>query len=161
MRADPEEEAALAFRQAMAAGTLGLAMAAQAVVILDRHLDLSQLSRVNAKGTVDFDCHIPAPDGPVFTAILEAAVQCRGVFDHRPPNERRWDALLELIDLAEISRRDQITARSCAVDPAPPRRTTAAGRTLSRCPRPADSPQAVPSRQRQAALMGSAHGWVW
>jgi hypothetical protein len=127
MRANPEEETALAFRQAMAAGTLGLAMAAKAVVILDRHLDRSQLSRVNAKGTVDFDCRIPAPDGPVFTAILEAAVQCRGVFDHRPPDERRWDALLELIDLAclTVGIKSQLAPAPWARPPrAEPRRPT-------------------------------------
>jgi hypothetical protein len=74
MRDEPaEEENAETFRRVMAAGTLGLAMAEKAVEILDRYLDREQLTRVNTDGTVDFDCRIPAPDGPVFTAILEAA----------------------------------------------------------------------------------------
>jgi hypothetical protein len=98
-----EEENAATFRQVMAAGTLGLAMAVKAVEIFDQYLDREQLTRVNTDGTVDFDCRIPAPDGPVFTAILEAANECRGVFDDRPPEERRWDALLQLIDLAAFA----------------------------------------------------------
>jgi hypothetical protein len=95
-----EEEQARTLRQVMGAGKLGLAMAAKAVEILDRHLDREQLSRVNANGTVDFDCRIPAPDGAVFAAILKAANDCRGVFDDRPPDMRRWDTLRDLIDLA-------------------------------------------------------------
>jgi hypothetical protein len=98
-----EEENAATFRHVMAAGTLGLAMAGKAVEIFDQYLDREQLTRVNTDGTVDFDCRIPAPDGPVFTAILEAANECRGVFDDRPPDERRWDALLQLIDLAAFA----------------------------------------------------------
>jgi hypothetical protein len=97
-----EVEQARTLRQVMAAGTLGLAMAGKAVVILDQYLDREQLSQVNANGTVDFDCHIPAPDGAVFTAILEAANECRGVFDDRPPDMRRWDALKDLMDLAAL-----------------------------------------------------------
>jgi hypothetical protein len=97
-----EEGQVRTLRQVMGAGTLGLAMAAKAVEILDRHLDREQLSRVNANGTVDFDCRIPAPDGAVFTAILEAANDCRGVFDDRPPDMRRWDALTDLMDLAAL-----------------------------------------------------------
>jgi hypothetical protein len=104
MRDEPvEEENAAIFRRVMAAGTLGLAMAGKAVEIFDQYLDREQLTRVNTDGTVDFDCRIPAPDGPVFTAILEAANECRGVFDDRPPEERRWDALLQLIDLAAFA----------------------------------------------------------
>lgn len=101
---DPvEEEKALALRQVMAAATLGLAMAEKAVAILNRHLDRQQLTTVNRHGTVDFDCRIPAPDGAVFTAILEAANEYRGLVDDRPPEERRWDALLQLIDLAAFA----------------------------------------------------------
>jgi len=104
MRDEPvEEENAATFRRVMAAGTLGLAMAEKAVEIFDQYLDREQLTRVNTDGTVDFDCRIPGPDGPVFTAILEAANECRGVFDDRAPEERRWDALLQLIDLAAFA----------------------------------------------------------
>jgi hypothetical protein len=103
MREEPVEEDTLTFRRVMAAGTLGLAMAGKAVEIFDQYLDREQLTRVNTDGTVHFDCLIPAPDGPVFTAILEAANECREVFDDRPPEERRWDALLQLIDLAAFA----------------------------------------------------------
>jgi hypothetical protein len=103
MREEPAEEDTLTFRQVMAAGTLGLAMAGKAVEIFDQYLDREQLTKVNTEGTVHFDCRIPAPDGPVFTAILEAVIECRGVFDDRPPEERRWDALLQLIDLAAFA----------------------------------------------------------
>jgi len=103
MREEPAEEDTLTFRQVMAAGTLGLAMAEKAVEIFDQYLDREQLTRVNTDGTVHFDCRIPAPDGAVFTAILEAATECRGVFDDRPPEERRLDALLQLIDLAAFA----------------------------------------------------------
>jgi hypothetical protein len=98
-----EEENAAAFQRLMAAGTLGLAMAGKAVEILDQYLDREQLNRINTDGTVDFDCRIPGPDGPVFTAILEAANGCRATFDDRPREERRWDALLQLIDLAAFA----------------------------------------------------------
>jgi hypothetical protein len=97
-----EEEQARTVRQVRGAGALGLAMAGKAVEILDRYLDREQLTRVSADGTVDFDCHIPAPDGAVFTAILEAANDCRGIFDDRPPDMRRWDALIDLMDLASF-----------------------------------------------------------
>jgi hypothetical protein len=103
MREEPVEEDTLPFRQVMAAGTLGLAMAGKAVEIFDQYLDREQLTRVNTDGTVHFDCCIPAPDGAVFTAILEAATECRGVFDDRPPEQRRLDALLQLIDLAAFA----------------------------------------------------------
>jgi len=103
MRDDPAEEDVQTIRQVMAAATLGLAMARKAIEIFDQYLEREQLTRVNAHGTVDFDCRIPAPDGAVFAAILEAANECRGVFDDRPPAERRWDALLQLRELAAFA----------------------------------------------------------
>jgi hypothetical protein len=104
MRDDPaEDQTALTHRHVLAAATLGVAMAGKAVEILDRYLDREQLTRVKADGTVDFDCRIPAPDGAVFTAIVEAANDYVGVFDDRPPEERRWDALLQLIDMAAFA----------------------------------------------------------
>jgi hypothetical protein len=106
-----EAEQARAFGLVMAAGTLGLALAGKAIEILGRHLDCEQLTRVNAQGTVDFECRIPAPDGPVFTAILEAANNCLGVFDHRPPDDRRWDALQQLMDLAALGHGIEIEPR--------------------------------------------------
>jgi hypothetical protein len=106
-----EAEQARAFGLVMAAGTLGLALAGKAIEILGRHLDCEQLTRVNAQGTVDFECRIPAPDGPVFTAILEAANNCLGVFDHRPPDDRRWDALQQLMDLAALGPGIEIEPR--------------------------------------------------
>lgn len=104
MRDDPvQEENARRLRRVMAAGTLGLAMAEKAVAILDRHLDREHLTKVDEHGTVDFDWHIPAPDGAVFAAILEAANENLGIVGNRRPEERRWDALLQLIDLAALA----------------------------------------------------------
>ena len=99
--ADAENK--LRMQRVMLAGTLGLAMAQRAAEIFSRHVDREQLTRVGPNGTVDFDCTIPAPEGAVFTEILEAANGCLGVFDRRPPAERRWDALLQILDLAVLA----------------------------------------------------------
>lgn len=99
--ADAENK--LRMQRVMLAGTLGLAMAQRAAEIFSRHVDPEQLTSVGPNGTVDFDCTIPAPEGAVFTEILEAANGCLGVFDRRPPAERRWDALLQILDLAVLA----------------------------------------------------------
>ncbi len=65
-------------------------------------MDLTQLTKVRPNGLVDFEHRIPAPDGAIFASILEAANGCLGVFDDRPPDQRRWDALLQLLDLAQL-----------------------------------------------------------
>jgi hypothetical protein len=104
---------------------LGLAMARRAADILERH---------RAALTGDPDDPVSAPDGPgavgetlrtggadeqpevddaqfaldnaIFTAVLDAANECLGRFDARPSDERWCDALLQLIQLAQVARHD-------------------------------------------------------
>ncbi len=45
-----------------------------------------------------------ALDNAIFTAVLDAANECLGRFDARPADERWCDALLELIQLAQVAR---------------------------------------------------------
>jgi hypothetical protein len=68
------------------AGVLGLTIARKAAAILDVE-------------NPDTD---PA-DGAVLRAILDAANECLGHFDDRPPRERWCDALLHLLDLASFA----------------------------------------------------------
>lgn len=86
------------------AETLGLTMARRAAEILDRHRAALSASRsgdavpglvASESGDASF-----AADDAVFTAILDAANECLGRFDHRPADERWCDALLQLLDLA-------------------------------------------------------------
>jgi hypothetical protein len=72
-------------QQVLLAGTLGMAMAEKVVEILHRRGGLRHLSKVKPDGTVDFDLEIPAPDWAILRTIVDAANECRGVFDHRPP----------------------------------------------------------------------------
>lgn len=68
------------------AGILGLTIARKAAAILD------------VSG--------PDPDqsdGVVLRAILDAANECLGHFDDRPPGERWCDAMLHLLDLASFA----------------------------------------------------------
>jgi hypothetical protein len=45
-----------------------------------------------------------ALDNAIFTAVLDAANECLGRFDTRPADERWCDALLQLIQLAQVAR---------------------------------------------------------
>jgi hypothetical protein len=87
------------------AETLGLAMARRAADILDRHRDalasaaLGQGERAPASP----DSGQLALDDAIFTAVLDAANECLGRFDSRPPGDRWCDALLYLLDLARYS----------------------------------------------------------
>jgi hypothetical protein len=45
-----------------------------------------------------------ALDNAIFTAVLDAANECLGLFDARPSDERWCDALLQLIQLAQVAR---------------------------------------------------------
>jgi hypothetical protein len=45
-----------------------------------------------------------ALDNAIFTAVLDAANECLGQFDARPSDERWCDALLQLIQLAQVDR---------------------------------------------------------
>jgi hypothetical protein len=105
---------------------LGLAMARRAADILDRHR--AALMGAPAGGSGDpgenggtgepgaagaaGDAGQPAEaddaqfalDNAIFTAVLDAANECLGQFDARPSDERWCDALLQLIQLAQVAR---------------------------------------------------------
>jgi len=94
----------LMMQRLLLAGTLGLAVAQKAAAILD-----------GQPATTDPEIPVPpiagdqqAPDersndGAVLRAILDAANECLGHFDDRPPGERWCDALLHLLDLAAFA----------------------------------------------------------
>jgi hypothetical protein len=104
---------------------LGLAMARRAADILDRHraalmgAPSGPSGPVGAAGAVgsdeagsaggmgqpgETDDAQFALDNAIFTAVLDAANECLGQFDARPPDERWCDALLQLIQLAQVAR---------------------------------------------------------
>lgn len=96
---------------------LGLAMARRAADILDRHrAALTGAAASGARGTgagsavsgggspEEADDHQFALDNAIFTAVLDAANECLGQFDARPSDERWCDALLQLIQLAQLAR---------------------------------------------------------
>ena len=95
---------------------LGLAMARRAADILDRHR--AALMGAPGGGTVEAagsgeagpvgqldeaDDAQFALDNAIFTAVLDAANECLGQFDARPSDERWCDALLQLIQLAQVA----------------------------------------------------------
>jgi hypothetical protein len=80
----------LTMQRLLLAGALGLTMARKAAAILE--------------GEPGPGPHNPRePEGAVLRAILDAANECLGHFDDRPPGERWCDALLHLLDLAAFS----------------------------------------------------------
>ncbi|HEX4089616.1 MAG TPA: hypothetical protein VHZ33_12930 [Trebonia sp.] len=90
---------------------LGLAMARRAADILDRHRAALMSAPAGggrpggsgALGQAEADDHQFALDNAVFTAVLDAANECLGQFDARPSDERWCDALLQLIQLAQVA----------------------------------------------------------
>jgi hypothetical protein len=81
------------------AETLGLAMARRAADILDRHRrELSPAAQARPADDAQF-----ATDDAIFTAVLDAANDCLGRFDTRPPEERWCDALVHLLLLARLA----------------------------------------------------------
>ena len=92
----------------MLAEILGLAMARRAADILDRHrvtLTSDSVDPVSeAVERPDVDDAQFALDNAIFTAVLDAANECLGQFDARPSDERWCDALLQLIQLAQVAR---------------------------------------------------------
>ena len=102
-------------RGLLMAETLGLTMARTAAGILDKHREA--LARIGAPGQdAGSSREDPAAtaaaaemldstefqsDNAVFTAILDAANECLGRFDGRPPDERWCDALLQILELAD------------------------------------------------------------
>lgn len=80
------------------AETLGLAMARRATDILDRHR-----AALTSGNTPQGDDGQFAFDNAIFTAVLDAANECLGRFDTRPADERWCDALLQVINLAQLA----------------------------------------------------------
>jgi len=101
----------LTMQRLLLAGTLGLNMARKAAAILegDPHSVASQpqpqapplppVPGPDGQGPQD----PRLPEGAVLRAILDAANECLGHFDARPPDERWCDALFHLLDLAAFA----------------------------------------------------------
>jgi hypothetical protein len=96
---------------------LGLAMARRAADILDRHRAALMSAPAVGSGASggsggsgaarqpeEADDAQFALDNAIFTAVLDAANECLGQFDARPSDERWCDALLQLIQLAQVAR---------------------------------------------------------
>jgi hypothetical protein len=92
----------LIMQRLLLAGTLGLTLARKAAAILDGEPateDPLMPLALDGQRTPDPGSH----DGAVLRAILDAANECLGHFDDRPPGERWCDALLHLLDLAAFA----------------------------------------------------------
>jgi hypothetical protein len=92
----------LMMQRLLLAGTLGLAVAQKAAAILNGESasgDLPVPRVLDGQRVPDPRSH----DGAVLRAILDAANECLGHFDDRPPGERWCDALLHLLDLAAFA----------------------------------------------------------
>ena len=99
----------LMIQRLLLAGTLGLAVAQKAAAILDGEPatadPLVPDPLMPVPPALDSQ-QAPDPrsnDGAVLRAILDAANECLGHFDDRPPGERWCDALLHLLDLAAFA----------------------------------------------------------
>jgi hypothetical protein len=81
---------------------LGLAMARRAADILQRHRDVHArpAPREGSPEEAQF-----ALDDAVFCAVLDAANDCLGQFDPRPPEDRWCDALLHVLGMARSADR--------------------------------------------------------
>jgi len=96
----------LMMQRLLLAGTLGLAVAKKAAAILDGESACGDALAGGALAPVLDGQRAPDPrssDGAVLRAILDAANECLGHFDERPPGERWCDALLHLLDLAAFA----------------------------------------------------------
>ena len=94
----------LMMQRLLLAGTLGLTVARKAAAILDGE-PASEDPLAPVPQVLDGQ-QGPDPrsrDGAVLRAILDAANECLGHFDDRPPGERWCDALLHLLDLAAFA----------------------------------------------------------
>jgi hypothetical protein len=87
-------------QRVLMAETLGLAMARRAAGILDRHRDVLAGA---VPGATALDPAEFAADDAIFTAVLDAANECLGHFDARPADDRWCDALLLLLQLAQLA----------------------------------------------------------
>jgi hypothetical protein len=104
----------LMMQRLLLAGALGLTLARKAAAILDGEpateaaaiLDGEPATEEPPMPLVLDGQRAPDPrshDGAVLRAILDAANECLGHFDDRPPGERWCDALLHLLDLAAFA----------------------------------------------------------
>jgi hypothetical protein len=111
----------LMMQRALLAGTLGLAMARKAAAILEGEPNQAAPAPPVPGGSAqgpqgpqgpqsaqgsqqDGGFREPqGPEGVVLRAILDAANECLGHFDDRPPGERWCDALFHLLDLAAFA----------------------------------------------------------
>ena len=91
-----------ATQRLLMAETLGLAMARRAADILDRHRDALASDAAPGASAGPIPAEL-ALDDAIFTAVLDAANECLGRFDSRPPGDRWCDALLYLLDLARYA----------------------------------------------------------
>ena len=91
------------------AETLGLAMARRASDILESH----RAALTGGDGAIGSGAAGTAPqddddqfacDNAIFTAVLDAANECLGRFDTRPADDRWCDALLQVINLAQLAQ---------------------------------------------------------
>ena len=99
-----DHEGVLMMQRFVLAGTLGLAVARKAAAILDGSPPPEDpLTPVPLVLAGQRDPDPGSQDGAVLRAILEAANDCLGHFDDRPPAERWCDALLHLLDLAAFA----------------------------------------------------------
>ena len=98
----------LTMQRLLLAGALGLSMAQKAAAILEGEPDSGAslhaplpppAAEPDGQGSQD----ARLPEGAVLRAILDAANECLGLFDDRPPGERWCDAVFQLLDLAAFA----------------------------------------------------------
>ncbi len=89
----------LMMQRLLLAATLGLTLARKAAAILDGQPEQDAQQVQALPVGADMRSH----DSAVLRAILDAANECLGHFDERPPGERWCDALLHLLDLAAFA----------------------------------------------------------
>jgi len=102
----------LVMQRLLLAGALGLSMAQKAAAILEGQPAGLPLPPA-PEGLASQNSQVP--EGAVLRAVLDAANECLGHFDDRPPAERWCDALLHLLDLAAFAT-DLGTANGGAAD---------------------------------------------
>jgi hypothetical protein len=99
----------LVMQRLLLAGSLGLAMARKAAAILeDEPASGLPLPDGTEPQGYQLACGLEPQgsqlrEGAVLRAILDAANECLGHFDDRPPGERWCDALFHLLDLAAFA----------------------------------------------------------
>ena len=104
----------LVMQRLLLAGALGLSMAQKAAAILEGQPAGLPLPPA-PEGLASQNSQVP--EGAVLRAVLDAANECLGHFDDRPPSERWCDALLHLLDLAAFAT-DLGAAHDLAADAA-------------------------------------------